>query len=121
MIPARCASSSARASFLTVACRLPRRTIAPITLDLKNDCVGEGRGQVISLFGFWRVIQDVRTHRVRMAPGGLAELADLRTGAVVAYRFAICSEVVLEVECPGDRREAERGHIAETLQVSERI
>lgn len=84
------------------ACRRLRRMIALTALDLKSGCVSDGVGQVRALFGVWRAIQDVRTCRVRLTAAGCVELADLPIGAIVTYRFALRSGVVLGVECSGD-------------------
>lgn len=103
------------------ACRRLRRIIKLISLDLASGCVAGGRGRVRRLFGFWRVVHDVRTHRMRMAPRGLIDLADLPTGTIVVYRFGARSGLLLAVERPADREEAQQRPTAATVLAAERI
>jgi hypothetical protein len=103
------------------ACRRLRRMARLVSIDLTTGCIADGRGQVRRRFGFWRVIHDVRTHRMRMAPRGLLDLADLPTGTAVAYRFGARSGLLLAIECPADRQEAQQRPMAETIRAAERV
>ena len=88
--------------YTALTCRRLRRAITFIALDLKCGLVGEGDGKVRSLLGVWRVVQDARTGRLRRLPTGAAALANVPVGAIVGYRFALRSGVVLNIECRGE-------------------
>lgn len=84
--------------YTMMACRRLRRIIELTSFDLKSGFVGDGTGKIRSLFGFVRVIEDARTGRLRRLPSDTAEIADLPTGTVVTYRFALRSGLVLSLE-----------------------
>jgi hypothetical protein len=85
--------------YTTLACRRLRCMIVLIDIDLAEGLADDGNGRVRTLLGVWRIIQDVRNRRLRIAPPRSIELGKLQTGAIVAYHFALRSGVVLGLEC----------------------
>jgi hypothetical protein len=82
----------------TLACNRLRQIIVLIEHDLDQGLVAERQGQIRKLFGIWPVLEDCTTRRLRPAAAGRAAVGGLRPGALVTYRFAPRSQLVLAIE-----------------------
>lgn len=81
-----------------LACRRYWRMIALISLDLEYGVVGLGEGRVQRRFGIWRSVYDFGTHRARTVLPACFKARSPRPGAVVAYRYALRSALILGIQ-----------------------
>jgi hypothetical protein len=81
----------------SLACRRLQKIMALIDLDLEDGLVERRNGRAGTLLGVCPVLEDCMTRSLRQVAGGRAALAGLRPDALVTYRFAPRSRLVLAI------------------------
>jgi hypothetical protein len=83
--------------YTSLACGRLQKIMALIDLDLEEGLVERRMGRAGTLLGVWTVLEDCTARSLRLVTGGRAALADLQPGALVTYRFAPRSRLVLAI------------------------